>query len=99
MAYTSLTQNMIEREACLIANRFGLIPNLDQKALIPLFEKDTMGAELIYFSVVANNKTYKVSYANEDTSMSLDDFSERIIYPFILSLLINDLKLIHLDCT
>lgn len=84
---------MLQRESVRLAYTLGLEPNYN----------NTDGFKFTYR--ISSNK-HELEYrdkctyfSDDDLGMSLSDLSQRIIYPFLLSCLTDDLKFIHLDCS
>lgn len=88
-----ITYQMLQREAIRQAYGLGLEPNFN----------NTDAFRFMYYD---NIKRHKFEYQGKhclfgtaDLTRSIDDFAEYIIQPFLLAILNNDLKFIHLDCT
>lgn len=88
-----ITYLMLQREAVRIASSLGLEPDYH----------NTDAFKFMYYN---NAMLHRLEYKNRttlfhpnDLEMSIDDFAEEILYPFLLSMLTNDLKFIHFDCT
>lgn len=83
---------MISRETIRLAYSFGLSNDYDDSKVHITYD---------YFSELykLEFKDKYIRYVREDLAMSIDDFAERIIAPFIMNCLTGDLKFIHMDCS
>lgn len=87
---------MIQREIIRIAVNFGLEQNYNNLNVFELsFDNWSKGALLhsIFY------KGHRVTFTDENLEMSIDDFCEFIIHPFILSMLGGDRQFIFMDMT
>ena len=87
-----ITEQMICREAVRIAYRYGLEKSMNEEVF-------QCNYDVIHDINYLNYKTNKVAYLYDDLGMSIDDFAEKIIVPFILQLLPDELKFIQMDCS
>lgn len=95
MAQHQLSYLMLQREAVRMAAMYKLEPDYSHKSMDNfVFEYDVKRDEhLLYY------KLKIIAFDQDDLEMSIDDFCDRILHPFILTCLTDDLKFIHLDCS